>query len=161
MVKPLSRSRVERFIECPRCFWLENVARVPRPSGPPFSLNIAVDHLLKNEFDRYRESGKVPPRLAAAGIDLVPCAHPDLHRWRSNFKGVRVQHAATGLTFFGAIDDLWRGPDGLHHVVDYKATSKAEEVSLDADWQVAYKRQAEFYQWLLRGEGLKVSPRAF
>ena len=27
-------------------------------------------------------------------------------------------------------------------------------MNLDAEWQLAYKRQAEFYQWLLRGRGL-------
>jgi len=37
-----------------------------------------------------------------------------------NFTGVRVEHAATGLTLFGAIDDLWADAGGLHYVVDYK-----------------------------------------
>jgi hypothetical protein len=46
-------------------------------------------------------------------------------------------------------------------VVDYKATSKADEVSLDADWQIAYKRQVEFYQWLLRGNDLEISNQAW
>ncbi len=49
----------------------------------------------------------------------------------------------------------------MHYVVDYKATSKADEVSLDADWQIAYKRQVEFYQWLLRGNDLEVSNQAW
>ena len=39
----------------------------------------------------------------------------------------------------------------------YKATSKKGEVSIDADWQDGYKKQIEFYQWLLRGNGFKVS----
>jgi hypothetical protein len=42
-------------------------------------------------------------------------------------------------------------------VVAYKATSKKGEVSLDAHWQVSYKRQMEIYQWLLRKNGLPVS----
>jgi len=78
-----------------------------------------------------------------------------------NFTGVRVEHAATGLTLFGAIDDLWADAGGTHYVVDYKATSKGGEVTLDADWQGGYKRQVEFYQWLLRGRGLSVSDRAW
>ena len=57
----LSRSKVDLFIECPLCFWLDQRSKVKRPSGPPFSLNVAVDHLLKNEFDASR--GKdVPER---------------------------------------------------------------------------------------------------
>ena len=42
-----------------------------------------------------------------------------------------------------------------------KATSKSGEVSIDADWQIAYKRQMEFYQWLLRHNGLEVSDTGY
>ena len=42
-------------------------------------------------------------------------------------------------------------------MVDYKATSKNDEVTLDAEWQDGYKNQMEFYQWLLRNNGLKVA----
>ena len=154
----ISRSKVDLFIECPLCFWLDQKSKVKRPSGPPFSLNIAVDHLLKNEFDGSR--GKdVPERLAREGLAFVPTAHPLLPRWRENFKGVTRQYR--GIEFFGAIDDLWHDMFGVHYVVDYKATSKADEVSLDADWQIAYKRQVEFYQWLLRGNQLEVSNQAW
>ena len=46
-------------------------------------------------------------------------------------------------------------------MVDYKATSKVTEVNLDAEWQMSYKRQMEFYQWLLRGQKLKVSDTGY
>jgi hypothetical protein len=157
----LSRSKVDLFLQCPRCFWLDVKAKVRRPPGFPFNLNSAVDHLLKNDFDRYRGGDVVPPRLAREGLALRPAAHPELPRWRHNFTGVRVEHASTGLTLFGAIDDLWVDDHGEHYVVDYKATSKTSEVSLDAGWQDGYKRQVEFYQWLLRGRGLRVSDRAW
>ncbi|HYM29469.1 MAG TPA: PD-(D/E)XK nuclease family protein [Steroidobacteraceae bacterium] len=159
--KALSRSKVELFMNCPRCFWLDQVARVQRPAGFPFNLNSAVDHLLKNEFDRYRGGSVVPPRLAQQGLSYIPARHEDLPKWRHNFTGVRVEHAATGLTFFGAIDDLWVDRHGEHYVVDYKATSKNDDVSLDAAWQIGYKRQVEFYQWLLRARGLAVSDTAW
>ncbi|MGH8616981.1 MAG: PD-(D/E)XK nuclease family protein [Burkholderiales bacterium] len=157
----LSRSKIELFQRCPRCFWLTVNAKIRQPSGPPFSLNIAVDHLFKNEFDAYRGGSIVPPRLAAAGIQCIPAAHPDLQKWRHNFTGVSAQHEPTGYELFGAIDDLWVDSEGVHYVVDYKATSKKSEVSLDADWQISYKRQAEFYQWLLRRNGLPISDRAW
>ena len=46
-------------------------------------------------------------------------------------------------------------------MVDYKSTSKAGEVGIDAGWQISYKRQMEFYQWLLRRQGLSVSRRGW
>jgi hypothetical protein len=42
-------------------------------------------------------------------------------------------------------------------VVDYKATAKEKEVSIDSDWQISYKRQMEIYQWLLRQNGFTVN----
>jgi hypothetical protein len=154
----ISRSKVDLFIECPLCFWLDQKAKIKRPSGPPFSLNVAVDHLFKNEFDLSRGKG-VPARLAREGLSFIPVSHPKLDQWRENFKGVTRQFG--DIEFFGAIDDLWVDMFGVHYVVDYKATSKADEVSLDADWQISYKRQVEFYQWLLRGNDLQVSDQAW
>ena len=46
-------------------------------------------------------------------------------------------------------------------MVDYKATSKSGEVTLDAEWQVSYKRQVEIYQWLFRQNEFKVSNVAY
>ena len=46
----LSRSKIDLFVECPKCFYLDRRLGVGRPPGYPFSLNGAVDHLLKQEF---------------------------------------------------------------------------------------------------------------
>ena len=54
---PLSRSKVELFLECARCFYLDRRLGITRPSGPPYTLNSAVDTLLKKEFDAYRAAG--------------------------------------------------------------------------------------------------------
>lgn len=159
---PLSRSKVELFVDCPRCFYLDRRLGIGRPAGFPFNLNSAVDALLKREFDDYRAKGKTHPLMAEAGINAVPHAHRDLETWRSSFKGVRTLHERTNLELFGAIDDLWRDlGTGELIVADYKATSKAGEVGLDAEWQISYKRQMEFYQWLLRRQGLAVARRGW
>ena len=158
----LSRSKVELFMDCPRCFYLDRRMGVARPAGFPFNLNSAVDALLKREFDRYRAEGRAHPLMAEAGVAAVPHAHPQLEDWRNNFRGVRARHEPTNLELFGAIDDLWRDDaTGELIVVDYKATSKATEVNLDAKWQDGYKRQMEFYQWLLRRQGLPVARRGW
>ncbi len=158
----LSRSKVELFMDCPRCFYLDRRLGIARPPGFPFNLNSAVDALLKREFDRYRAQGTAHPMMTEGGIRAVPHAHPELEAWRNNFRGVRTTHAGTNLELFGAIDDLWRDLDtGELMVVDYKATSKSTEVTLDAPWQDGYKRQMEFYQWLLRRQGLAVARRGW
>jgi hypothetical protein len=154
----LSRSKIDLFMQCPRCFYNDNRLGVARPPGFPFALNSAVDHLLKKEFDIHRAENKKHPLIEKYGVDAVPVVHEKLDEWRENFKGVRYDHPKTGLTITGAIDDLWINSKKEYIVVDYKATSKEEKIeALDKDWQIGYKRQMEIYQWLLRQNGFKVS----
>lgn len=154
----LSRTKIEMFLECPRCFYLDRKLGTGRPPGFPFTLNSAVDALLKKEFDIHRASNKQHPLLKKYGIDAVPARHKNLNEWRNNFHGVQYIHQPTNLCIFGAIDDLWQNSKGEYIVVDYKATSKNEDiVALDKQWHDGYKRQMEIYQWLLRENGFKVS----
>jgi CRISPR/Cas system-associated exonuclease Cas4 (RecB family) len=154
----LSRSKIDLYIECPRCFYLDRRLGVARPSGFPFTLNSAVDTLLKKEFDLLRHERKVHPLMKKYGINAILVEHERLNEWRDNFKGIQFLHKPTNLLITGAIDDLWQNPSGEYIVVDYKSTSKNEQiVALDKAWQDGYKRQMEVYQWLLRRNGYKVS----
>ncbi len=157
----LSRSKIDLFVECPRCFYLDRRLGVSRPSMPGFTLNVAVDHLLKKEFDAHRAKKEAHPLMKEYGVDAVPFSHPDLDVWRENFKGVQALHEKTNFLITGAVDDVWVSPSGELHVVDYKATSKAEDPNLDGIWQQGYKRQMEVYQWLLRKNGFTVSNRGY
>ncbi len=157
----LSRSKIDLFIECPRCFYLDRRLGVGRPPGFPFNLNSAVDHLLKKEFDIHRTAKTSHPLMQQYGLDVVPFKHKDLDKWRENFTGVQYLHEPTNFLVTGAVDDVWVNKDDELHVVDYKATSKDSKVNLDADWQDGYKRQMEVYQWLLRQNGFKVSDTGY
>ncbi len=158
----LSRSKIDLFLECPRCFYIDNKLGVKRVPGFPFALNSAVDHLLKQEFDIHRAKNQQHPLQKEYGIDAKPAPHEELDEWRRNFGGVRYLHKPTGLLVTGAIDDLWINSKGEYIVVDYKATAKEEAVTeLDKEWQDGYKRQMEVYQWLLRQNGLTVSSTGY
>jgi CRISPR/Cas system-associated exonuclease Cas4 (RecB family) len=153
----VSRSKIELFMQCPRCFWLDARLKIKRPSGPPFNINKAIDELFKKEFDRHRAAGTPHPLMSDNQIKAVPYQHVDLDKWRYNFTGVTALHEPTNLHVFGAIDDVWVNGDGELIVVDYKATAKNSEVGIDSDWQISYKRQLEVYEWLLRQNGFKVN----
>jgi len=163
-IKPfkISRSKIDLYIECPRCFYIDRRLGVGRPPGFPFSLNNAVDSLLKSEFDAHRKAGTAHPLMQAYGLAARPAVRDELDGWRENFKGVQHLHEPTNLIITGAIDDLWIDDDDNYIVVDYKATAKSEPVRvLDQAWQSGYKRQMEIYQWLLRRFGLSVSDTGY
>lgn len=157
----VSRSKIELYMQCPRCFWLDVRLKITRPNSPPFNINKAIDELLKKEFDGYRLKGEPHPLMVEHKVKAVPFAHADLDTWRENFVGVTTLHVPTNLHVFGAVDDLWVNPDGEVIVADYKATAKDKEVDIDSAWQISYKRQLEVYQWLLRQNGLKVNDTGY
>ncbi len=154
----VSRSKIDLFLNCPRCFYLDRRLGISQPPSFPFSLNSAVDTLLKKEFDIHRTEGTAHPLMKAYGIDAVPLPHEKIEEWRDALRrGITYHHPATNFIITGAIDDVWVNPKGELHIVDYKSTSKEQEVNIDAEWQIAYKRQMEVYQWLFRKNGFKVS----
>lgn len=158
----LSRSKIDLFISCPRCFYYDRRLGVGRPPGFPFNLNTAVDHLLKKEFDIHRAKGTQHPLIEKYGVDARPVAHKDLDKWRANFTGIQYLHKPTNFLVTGAIDDLWQNSKKEYIVVDYKATSKDADITeLNAEWQDGYKRQMEIYQWLLRQNGFEVSDTGY
>lgn len=158
----ISRSKIDLYHECPRCFYLDVRLGIARPSFPAFTLNNAVDELLKREFDTHRAKGEPHPLMKAYNIDAVPLNDARLEEWRDALRrGIQYHHKGINLILRGGVDDIWKCADGSLAVVDYKATSKKEEVSIDGYWQQGYKRQVEIYQWLLKSIGEKVCPTAY
>ena len=160
----LSRSGVDKYLRCPRCFVLQYNHKI-KPKSLPFSLNIDVDNICKNEFDYYREKKEPHPLFLEHGIDAIPYDHPEIDTWRNNFKGIRFVDLEKGYDFGGAIDDVWLKPDGELIISDVKATSKNifdwDETFNKYDYAKGYKRQLEMYQWLFRKNGFKVAKEAY
>lgn len=157
----LSRSKIELFIKSPHLFYMDRRMGISLPGMPAFTLNSAVDHLLKTEFDEYRSQQKPHPLMTKYKIDAVPFQHDNMDTWRENFEGVQFHHQATNFLLTGAVDDIWINPQEELYVVDYKSTCTEKELSLDDEYKQAYKRQAEIYQWLLRQNGFTVHPTAY
>jgi len=158
----ISRSKIDLFIECQRCFYLDQRLGVGRPPSFPFNLNNAVDELMKKEFDIHRAEQTAHPLAKTYGIDAVPFQNEKIEEWRDALRrGISCLHKPTNLIIRGGIDDIWVNPKGELIVVDYKATSKKDEVNLNAEWQNSYKRQMEVYQWLFRHNDFKVSDTGY
>lgn len=159
----LSRSKIDFFTECQRCFYLDNKLGTKRPGFPSFNLNIAVDELFKKEFDVHRKAGTKHPIMEQYKIDAVPFVHKSLDDWRENFVGITHVHEPTGMTISGAVDDIWVDPDGNLIIIDYKATSKEGKIEQlgDSPWEKQYARQLGIYRWLLEQNGFTVNDTGY
>ena len=178
----LSRGRLEGFLNCEACFWLDRVRGVKFPSIPGFLLNTNTDTLLKKDFDQFR--GKGPhPVMAKAGLShLRPFFHEDIEKWESSLhfgsspNHFNTIHERTNILFGGGLDDVWENLEtGELHVVDYKSTAQMSmaPAPLDEsfiappkdpnkkDYKAGYRRQMEMYQWILRRKGFSVSDTGY
>lgn len=159
----VSRSKIENFIKCPACFYLDRVKKIKFPSFPGFNINEATDVLLKKQFDVYREKQQTHPFLENLSMGhLVPFKHENFELWTKSLQlGLRTYHEPTDLIIGGGLDDVWLNTKTNQiHIVDYKSTSiKTEGRGIDMNdrWKGAYKRQMDIYIWILKQEGFDVS----
>ena len=168
----ISRSKVENFIQCPACFWMDRVKGIKFPSMPKWLLNTATDTLLKKDFDKFRNLQVPHPLMEKNGLkDIVPFHHKDIDKWRlSTHLGLRTEIKDLNLIFGGGLDDVW-----IHTktneliIVDYKSTAgkksedkkRLEPIDLEGSYKKSFKRQMEMYQWILRQNGFTVKDLSY
>ncbi len=163
----ISRAKVDDFRKCEKCFLDDRRGGIIPPGQFPFNLNIAVDENLKQSFDIHRVEQTVPPILRELGLsNHVPYQNEELPKWRSNFKGIRREVDGTNITLSGAVDDIWLNKDtGEISVVDYKSTSTKSSMNqedyLNDPYHDSYKKQLDFYNYLLRSKGLNLSSTSY
>jgi hypothetical protein len=133
----------------------------------PFTLNNAVDALVKKEFDFHRKKQTPHPLMNDYKINAVPFKHKDIEKWQNALnQGVEYDHPDLNLKLAGGIDDVWENKDTKKLiVVDYKAQSKTKEKKikdyLKDPYHEGYKRQLDFYRYLFEKNGFKVQTTGY
>ena len=82
----VSRSRIEAFVKCPACFWLDRVKGIKFPGMPPFLLNSATDTLLKKvliSIVSYNNHIRLWKDMARA---FGPFKHEDFEKWTQSLQ---------------------------------------------------------------------------
>ena len=148
----LSPSTLNLFLECKKCFWLDQVEGIHRPRGVFPSLPGGMDGLIKKYFDKYRVEGKIPPEIEGK-VDGVLMDDLDLlNKWRSWRTGLVYKDTETGSILSGALDDLLVNPEThLYMPFDYKTRG----YDLKADSSSFYQNQLNCYALMLQENGLK------
>ena len=163
----ISRSKFSSFLDCKRCFYLDRVKGLKDPGMPGWSLNIAVDELLKKEFDLLREQKKPHPIFKKHKLNLVPFQHEKMDHWRNSLTGgISYLDEDTNIEIHGGVDDIWYDLDKEELVVvDYKAQSSNTKVEteeyLESVYHHGYKIQMDIYVHILRKMGFKVSDTSY
>ena len=161
----MSRSKIDLYLKCKRCAYLDMRLGIKGPKPFPYNLNSRIDALLKNEHDLARTKKIKTKYLEESNINAIPFAHVELDVWREPFKAARYHHKEANIIVAGSVDDLWENLDTKKiHIVDYKSThtDKFDKLkSFDAPYLIGYKRQAEIYSWILAKLGLDIDNTSY
>jgi len=150
----LSPNSLNLYFECPLCFWLSKRHGIKRPQPFPYSLNLAMDFLLKQEFDDYRKRGERHPLLVENNINARLFQDQALlNEWRSNLEGIRYYDEELKATLFGAVDDILEFDRGELAPLDYKSTGSSVPKVYDR-----FQLQMDVYTYLLEKNGY-LTPR--
>ena len=149
----LSRTQISNFKECPRCFFIKQRYGINPPGSPPFLLNTAVDNLLKNEFEIYRNKQEPHPIFIENNLNFIPKQFED-EKWRN----IKYFDEKRNIEITGILDDIWDHKDTNEIVLaDYKATSTPKDINL----YIGFRWQMDIYAYVLKQKGFKVHSKAY
>ena len=178
----LSRSGIDSFIKCKRCFYLIRKRGFIEPGTPQFTMNSTTDKLLKKEFDLCRKDQKSHQILIENKLEHVipyknekeakniygdPIIHSEskkpyekMEAWRTNYHGLQTRFKKTNFILYGSVDDIWLDTKNNSLILaDYKSQANEKEVAQetywDGDFKQSYQRQLNFYFYLLKQQNLK------
>ncbi len=155
MTVTLSATSLNLLRDCPRCFWLQFVKGIKRPSGVFPSLPSGMDRILKNHFDAFRDKGLLPPELSGLkNIKLFGDVEL-LKTWRNNRKGIEWTDEE-GNVLKGAVDNILQKGEKLI-VLDFKTRG----FPLKEDTHEHYQDQLDVYNFLLRKNGFDTEDYAY
>jgi hypothetical protein len=142
----LSPSKLSVLRDCPRCFWWENVKKLPRPRGIFPSLPGGMDRALKRHVENEIAEGRRDDTYHLDGLKNAAffADRARMKQWQNNFRGLRCMVGDVEL--HGAIDDLVQWPNGDVSPYDFKTRGAAPK---EGQSDVYYGTQLDCYHLLL------------
>jgi hypothetical protein len=144
-------------LECPRCFYDENVLKIERPKGIFPGLPNGVDEVMKKHSDLFR-GGMMPPMDTVLKGKLWGTVEQisKLRNWQSGLQAT-VKIGTIVVRLIGAFDDVVHEPEGTYSPYDTKTKGWIPK----DDGSQYYQGQMDLYALFLRENGMTPSGKAY
>lgn len=146
----VSPSQIGSLLECPRCLWLHYREQIERPRGIFPSLPSGIDGILKNYFDKFRETGHLPPEIEGKIDARMFQDVARLNQWRNNRIGLQAEFPELDIFLKGAIDELFVSTDNKYIPFDFKTRG----YPVKEDTERYYQIQLDLYALLFEKNNL-------
>ena len=132
----ISRSKIDLFFDCKRCFYLDQRFGIKRPHGTALVINNFVVNNFKTILNKYR-----------------------LPSWNDQFKGIYYVDKKTNFKIKANLDDVWECSNLRdNYPVIIKSTSRRKDISSESIWP-GYWKQLSLYAYLLSKNSLKIGDK--
>lgn len=142
----LSKSQLDKFQDCPRCFWMKHRLKLGQPEGISSKVWKGVERVTIAHYALHRKAATTPENLIGQvpeGAIPVQLSDDDMKALRYWGKG--LQFKVDGVLVTTALDDMLQyDVDGKkqYAVIDYKSKAKLTDEEATADM---YQNQADVF----------------
>lgn len=142
----LSPSKLNLFVDCPRCFWLHVKKNIKRPEGPMAGVLTKMDSIVKHYFEKYRDKGELPPIIKGKVKGRLAKGMPKT-----------LYYTFGDFVVRGLPDDYLELDDNVIVPLDHK-TSRGKSAE---ETHKAHVLQMDVYSFLLKVNNYKTTNKAY
>lgn len=143
----LSKSALDKFVGCPRCFYLQYKHKLGQPDMISSKVWKGVERVTINYYESHRIAKTTPEHLIGAVPDgAIPYQGDRIDMKALRYWGKGLAFEIDGILITTALDDMlqWKGGDGKtrYAVLDFKSKSKLTDEDATRD---LYANQADVF----------------
>ena len=151
----ISRTKVDLFFDCQRCFYLDQRLGIKRPHGTPLVINNLIVNKFKKSINKLRESKSIIPSSEQLESDgFIPFLDESLSNWIDPFKGIFTYYKETNFKIHANLDDVWINNNRCFPVI-IKSIARNEKEIEENIWH-GYTRQLSLLSFLLKNNNLEI-----
>ena len=152
----ISRSKIDLFFDCNRCFYLDQKYGIKRPHGTSLVINNFVVNHFKSILEKFRKDQKIYPESLQLKKKLIPSSNPLLEEWSHPFKGISFIDKKTNFKIKANLDDIWECQESSkNYPIIIKSTSRKKNINSETIWP-GYWKQLSLYSYLLSKNSVNV-----
>lgn len=145
----LSKSKLDDFVSCPRCFWLETNHKLKQPDMISSKVWKGIERVTTEHYESHRRTRTTPPNLIGQVLEgTIPYQGDRIDMKSLRYWGKGLRFMVDGVEVSTALDDMLERPVAtakggrLFNVVDYKSKSKPTDEDSTRD---LYQNQADVF----------------
>lgn len=157
----LSKSQLDKFISCPKCFWLKQRHKLDQPDMISSKVWKGIERVALAHYEVHRQVKKTPSNL----IGQVPPGAIPYQADRIDMKALRywgkgLRFTIDGVEVTTALDDMLQCGEGvgepkegdkrIYNCIDLKSKSKPTDLDSTID---LYQNQADVYDLAMNVNG--------